>query len=201
MITEFKAGAGEDGLRKVAKSVEKPRREDYVVRDEMMQRIMALIPVQDGAAGWRDMYSTEATARFSDFVTCAETADWAEMQKVLWINPPYSQWKEVAERVKNSKSRCVCLVPNWGKEYEDQLLSVARGRWYIPSGTALFQLDGVRVCPTRWGCWLIEIDAGQRRPCGPGEELKNVTVLAWNRSDKSVGRKRRERAAAVKARR
>ena len=176
------------------------KREDYVVRDAFMQRILELMPTPDGADDWRDMFSTAATVRFSDFVNCAATADWGELQKVLWINPPFSLWRETALQVQSSKSRCVCLVPDWGKDYEHDLLTVAIGRWYIPSGTPLFQLDGQRSQPTRWGCWLLDIPQAPR-PVIPKKEMCKVTILSWNKSEvKSAGKKRRERAARVKQR-
>ena len=64
-------------------------------------------------------------------------------------------------------------------------------KYYIPSGTSLFQLDGTRSRPIAWGSWLLHIKPGLRPLVA---ELENVTILAWNRV-KSVGQKRRERKA------
>lgn len=166
-----------------------------MVRDIFIQKVIELIPRDK----LRDMYANPQTARFPDFYEKAEDGDWDVEDCVRWCNPPFSMWESVAARIQRSLGQFVCLVPDWGQCWLRGLVGVSKRRWYIPSGTALFQLDGVKVGPTRWGCWLIVVLAGQRLSCEAGREFEQVTLLQWNPAV-STGQKRRARAKVVKAR-
>ena len=162
-----------------------------MVRKEFMEQIVELLQPVVAGCKWRDLYSNIFTAQFPDHIIKAELADWSLPGWVSWVNPPFSIWAEVAQRIVLAKDgHFACLVPDWGSVWIGSLLQIAT-KYYIPSGTSLFQLDGTRSRPMVWGCWLLHIKPGLRPLVA---ELENVTILAWNRV-KSVGQKRRERKA------
>jgi hypothetical protein len=136
---------------------------------------------------WRDMYSNHLTKRFEDHIVCAEEADWQLQDRVMWLNPPYSIWEAVSQRLlESTKGTFVALVPDWGQPWIAGLLSITRKKWYIAAGTPLFELDQVRCGPTRWGVWLLLITAARH----PVDAFGNVTILPWNQALKSRAHRR-----------
>ena len=146
------------------------------------------------------MYSNQNTAQFADYVTKAELADWDEQGTIFWLNPPFSLWESVATKLLASRGHFLCLIPDWGKPWVLPVLQVCSRKWYIPSSTSLFEIDGTRVPPTKWGCWLLELPSGLRTSTTELQAMSGVTILPWNQSRLSVGRKRRDRSKAVRAR-
>ena len=45
--------------------------------------------------------------------------------------------------------RCVACVPDWGEDFVEDLLKIAVKKFYIPSGSSVFELDGVSAGPTK----------------------------------------------------
>ena len=149
-----------------------------MVRKRYMEQIVELLQPEVGGCKWRDLYCNALTAQFPNFIIKAELADWSLPGWVSWVNPPFSLWAEIAQRIVLAQDgHFICLLPDWGQVWAVSLLQIAT-KFYIPSGTSLFQLDGVRSRPITWGCWLLHIKPGPRPLVA---ELENVTILAWNR--------------------
>ncbi len=95
--------------------------------------------------------------------------------------------------IMSSIGRIICLIPDWGQAAVVPVLRVACGKWYIPSGSSLFEGHyRPDLPPTRWGCWLIEIERGPREPMA-SDPYQNVTVLPWNQKRASQILRQQER--------
>ena len=170
---------------------QRPKREDYQIVPKYLEEVQRLFPTRKV---WRDLFCHVGNACFADFVTDCDTVDWCDSSVIHWTNPPYSMWESVASRIVLSSGEFICLIPDWGQRWLDTLLSLAV-KYYVPSGTALFQLDNRRMAPTLWGCWLLHIPP---RPRLQAASHHPVTVLPWNLKS-SHSKKRRERARRVEA--
>lgn len=169
----------------------RPKREDYVIVDKFFEEVQLLFPT---AKPWRDMFANDMTHRCPDYIVDNDKADWCDQKVIMWVNPPFSMWEVTAAKIVASSGECVCLVPDWGQHWLERLLSLSR-KFYIPAGVGLFEIDQHKMPPTKWGCWLLHV--GDRRQ---GLAFRPVTYLPWNRAEKlSVGQKRRQRRAKLKA--
>ena len=170
-----------------------PKREDQTIEQKFLDEIVNLI---GGNKPWRDLFASSITRRFEEWLEDAwlEEAAWNDKTHVNWVNPPFTQWERVKDKLLQTCAESVCLVPDWGQRWQEQLL--CRGRkWYIPSGVALFRVDGKRLPSCRWGCWVIHISG-----VGECHNPTEVTMLPWNRVGQSRSGKRRERDRKVQAR-
>ena len=113
---------------------------------------------------------------------------------ILWVNPPFSWWEQVAVKVMTTTSRCVSCVPDWGQDYLYDMLACAVKKFYIPSGSRVFQLKGKACGPLKWGLWIL-VNEGVRRVL-PRRSLiiEDVTVIPLNeKKGPSSSAKRRMR--------
>ena len=125
--------------------------ESYRVRDVARKRIEEEIPDFE-KWNWVDAFSDIKNAQFGEFWVDAFSQDWdkaGRKGKTLWINPPYPKWEEAAKRIMRNRVRCVCILPDWGRDYERPLVEVATQRLYIPSGASLFEAEGRLLPPSR----------------------------------------------------
>jgi hypothetical protein len=166
------------------------KREDYVIVPKFLEEIIRLFPTEKP---WRDMFATDQTARFSDYVVDCDKADWSDIGVMMWVNPPFSMWERTATRIVRSAAEFICLVPDWGQSWLETLLSLS-SKYYVPAGTSLFTLDDRKMPPTKWGCWLLHVPP---RPRTQGLAYSPVVFLPWNLK-LSQGKKRRERSKRVK---
>ena len=158
------------------------KREDYAVRMDVLQ--ILLIAMERERDSGIDAFSSDKNARFDEHWTEQENAlqqDWSRcVSSFLWLNPPFSLWDIVARKILESAVWCIACVPDWGENYVDDLLSVTVNKFYIPSGSMVFELDGVPVGPTQWGLWILEIHK-KRRPREVWNLYKNVTIIPLNK--------------------
>lgn len=167
------------------------KREDYVIMPKFLKEVLRLFPT---GKPWRDMFSTAKTAQFEDFVEDCDKADWDDDKVMMWVNPPFSLWERTAAKiVRASSAECICLIPDWGQQWLETLLSLSV-KYYVPAGVGLFKLDDRAMPPTKWGCWLLHVPP---RPRTQGPVYSPVTILPWNLK-LSKGKKRRERSKRVK---
>jgi hypothetical protein len=87
------------------------KREDYSVRNEFVQKIEK----EFGCYAERDCFASPQNALCTDFWTKNDDAlqqTW-ERGHTIWLNPPWSLWKKVAEKLKNSECNAICIIPAW----------------------------------------------------------------------------------------
>lgn len=181
-------------------AVEKvPKREDYRLRQEHMQKIVARVMEWPGMPNlpWKDMYCQGHNAQFEDHVLDADSEDWDRAEHIQWFNPPFTIWKLVVQRVVDARRTYhVCLGPDWGQLWARRLLEVSLARWYIPSGSALFELNGKKMPPTRWGTWIIMVGPRAAGFKNTEEIMWQAQLLPWNEKKLTTAAKRRERQRA-----
>jgi hypothetical protein len=191
MDTRMKVKSGKGGSGKGGSG--KGIREDYKIKMCWMEEIQRLV----GGGDWLDVFATEATARFKNMMAPKDAfAELWDGGWTHWVNPPFSCLERVMLMILRSVGRVVCLIPDWGKTTKavEPVLRVAEAKWYIPSGSRLFEGHyGPNLGATRWGCWLILIEAGQRWEDAAADPYQNVTFLPWNRTGASRALRQQER--------
>ena len=178
--------------------------ESYTLTTGTME-ILTSILVSDGPGlqhTWIDAFSSDYNKRFAQHWTEYDDAmgkQWDQYDKhTLWVNPPFSTWERVATKVMTAAARCVCCVPDWGQDYLHDMLTCAVKKFYIPSGSRIFEHKGRPCGPTKWGVWILVME-GIRQPL-PQRSLiiENVTVLPLNKKKgPSSSAKRRARRRRV----
>ena len=127
-------------------------REDYFVRNDKVQEVISRLGVTPDI----DAFATQSNHRFARWwgPGSAEFGDafqssWA--QGLLWVNPPFSRFNEVLEKVKRDKAHVILVMPEWKYKpwYKDAMkLRVADVRF--PKGTYFFERPNARKRPTQW---------------------------------------------------
>ena len=138
------------------------KREDYAVRNEIVLQIERKF----GRKADRDCFATPKNSLCTAFYTENDDAlqrEWREGE-TLWLNPPWSLWYKVANKLKNSKCDAICIFPAWQRGWVRELLRAATNRIYFKPGTRLFEADGKPMGPIKWGAWAVLIDRGHGPP-------------------------------------
>ena len=133
---------------------------DYTVRWPVVHEILKGLQVEPQ----RDCFATEGNQRFSKFWTKQEDAmsqNWLEGE-ILWFNPPWRLWPEVAQKLLASTCEAVCVLPAWSKSWMQELLRAADRRIFFEAGNRIFELFGKPAPNTRWGVWALRIPPGPR---------------------------------------
>eukprot|EP00667_Euglena_gracilis_P000113 EG_transcript_113 len=127
----------------------------------------------------RDCFATSQNARCEKFYGEDDDAmkkDWGA-EETLWMNPPWTLWPEVAEKLQNSNCRAICICPDWNRRWVKNLVAMAVKKIYFPKGTKLFEADGRILRGTRWGVWALLIDRRQPSQGGAAPGKKKLVRL------------------------
>ena len=87
------------------------KREDYAVRNEIVEMIEKNFHVKAD----RDCFASHKNARCSSYFSKEKDAlkkEWGPGE-TLWMNPPWSLWRKVAEKLRTSKCDAICILPTW----------------------------------------------------------------------------------------
>ena len=114
--------------------------------------------------------------------------DWNDDRRpLLWINPPFSMFDSVVQKIVTDNAWAVVICPFWGdKMWFKQLMKYAYRRYYYKAGRHIFENTG----PTRWGVWALLVDGANpmERFHAPEDEESVVKT-----SSKSAQRRRRRK--------
>jgi hypothetical protein len=133
---------------------------DYTVRWPVVHEIIKGLGVEPH----RDCFAAEGNQRFSKFWTMEDdalTKNWCQGE-VLWFNPPWRLWPQVAEKLLQSTCEAVCVMPAWCKTWMQNLLRAANKRMYFEAGNRIFEIFGRPAPNTRWGVWALYFPSGDR---------------------------------------
>ena len=134
---------------------------DYTVRWPVVYEILQGLQIEPQ----RDCFATEGNHRFSKYWTKEEDAmshEWLEGE-ILWVNPPWRLWPEVAQKLLSSKCEAVCVLPAWSKPWMQELLRAADRRLYFEAGCRIFETQGKPAPSTKWAVWALHIPPGPRK--------------------------------------
>jgi len=126
-------------------------KENYTVRWPFFQEVVFRLGMQPTL----DCFATKGNERCSLYYTAEDNAlaqVWADAE-VMWINPPWRLWPEVAEKILASKCGAVCILPAWSKDWVQKLCGAASKRYYFEAGVRMFEIEGKPVPNTLWGVW------------------------------------------------
>ena len=151
------------------------KREDYSVRNEYVQKIEN----EFGCRASRDGFASARNALCTEFWTEKDNALSQNWQKgeTIWLNPPWSLCKKVAEKLKTSQSNAICILPAWERGWTKELVRKATKRIFFPPGTRLFEISGKPVGPIRWGGWALFISGNN----GASSSSAPKTITLKNR--------------------
>ena len=182
-VPGVKAGAEARKVNEVCRvrrqeKAEKPEEEEnYVVRREYFEeftRRLNLKPV-------RDCFASDAETQCEKFFSIEEDAlqqRW-DPTEVLWLNPPWSLWPQVAAKLLGSTCTAVCVLPAWRKQWVRDLVHTATRRLYIDIGTRLFQRQGKKCAGVQWGVWVLRIDGDVRPELSEARAYNTVFLPSW----------------------
>ena len=169
--------------------------ENYTVRGPFVQEITKGLRVEPQ----RDCFAAEGNQRFSTYWTREENAltkSWNEGE-VLWMNPPWRLWPEVAAKLLASTCEAVCVLPAWAKPWTQSLVQVA-SRWlYFEAGVRMFEVDGRAASNTRWGVWALLVRAGPRKLQGKDMVIKECVFIPRWRPVAAMGQAREDKEHAM----
>ena len=105
--------------------------------------------------------------------------DWNDDRRpLLWINPPFSMFDSVVQKIVTDNAWAVVICPFWGdKMWFKQLMKYAYRRYYYKAGRHIFENTG----PTRWGVWALLVvgaNEGGRGLCRSGRATR-PGACAW----------------------
>lgn len=132
--------------------------EEYAVRRHWTSKIIQFFQVD--ADKIVDGFSTNQNRRFTRFITKDEDSlkvRWPDHQ-VMWLNPPWSLFPQVADKVQEEQVTCIIICPAWhSKAWVQQLLKLTQRVMYFEAGSRLFEFGGRTVPGTRWGTYAMYI--------------------------------------------
>ena len=187
-----KVGKGKRSVVQVVRDAQKASRqeevaltgeqdEDYAVRREFFWEFTRRLKL----APTRDCFAQSSTSQCEGCYTPAQDAlkqDW-DPEEVLWVNPPWRIWPEVAEKLMVSGNAAICVLPAWSKPWVHKILCAATKRLYVEAGTRLFVKEGKKQASTLWGVWVVRLDKGVRRQVDLNQAYERVTFFPrWRRS-------------------
>jgi hypothetical protein len=104
-----------------------------------------------------DAFSSSTNKRFSTCWTLSEDAfqqSWAG--RALWINPPWSVYEKVVEKLERERPTAICITPFWPhRNYFKKLVEFMVDKVCFPAGVVFFELDGQDAGPTHWDVWAV----------------------------------------------
>jgi hypothetical protein len=178
--------------------------EQYAVKQSVINDIKMRLRV----APTVDCFASNENHRFpvwwgpgSDVVDAFDQ-DWRPQgDRVLWMNPPFSQLPAVIAKTAKDQARAVLVCPDWRSEqwWRDVQPFVVR-RYHYKAGKKIFEMPDVDVGVTKWGVWAYLLD-GSRQPADYEGELlhpeKTYSVAELDDTwTDTVSSKRRKRQRA-----
>ena len=148
------------------------KREDYAVRNEFVHQIENYF----GCKADKDCFASPKNSLCTNFFTKNDNAlerEWLPGE-TLWINPPWSLWKKVANKLKSSKCNAICILPAWQRGWVKELIRMANKRIFFRPGTRLFEADGKAMGPIKWGVWALLIWRGEKPQVPPSSPSKII---------------------------
>lgn len=146
----------------------------------------------DCACPWiRDCFSSTLNRRFPLHWTSKEDAmkqPWSD-QEVLWMNPPWSLWPQVAQRIQTTRCYVIGVLPAWdGRFWVQELLKMAFKVVYLERGSKVFELGGKVMGGVKWGVYVVFIQNmnPQAVPAAPPELWTATQRRRWRRDKKSA---------------
>ena len=126
--------------------------EKYAVTNDVLEEAVSRLQFDPEV----DAFSEAATARFprwwgpgSAEGTDAFKMSWKDI--MMWVNPPYSKWNEVLNKVQEDKARILAVIPVWpDRIFFKRAMAMVEASWVVPAGRHVFFLPGHQVGPTRW---------------------------------------------------
>ena len=158
--------------------------EDYIVRREFFLEFTRRLKIQPT----RDCFTKEGEALCKAYYNPGEDAliqDW-NPEEVLWINPPWRLWPQVAKKLLESGCSAICVIPAWSKPWVRELLCTATKRLHVEQGTRLFIHNGRKSPSTLWGVWVVRIDKNVRSPVDKTQAFGDVVFLPRWRPAKNL---------------
>ena len=106
----------------------------------------------------RDAFASPATAQFPLFWDKHMNAfqqDWSTSE-TLWINPPWTLFPSVIEKILRDQPLCICVLPHWPSGYFSFLMKLATSAFSVRS-TSFFSRGKNRpfLPPPRWHLTFI----------------------------------------------
>ena len=131
-------------------------REDYGTREKYFKMICDEFQVQPGL----DLFADEVNhccERYFDVQMDGMVQDWPGPEMVLWSNPPWSLWPQVAIKIGCTPFRVVCIAPGWSSDWLRLLLSLAVQKIYFEVGCRFFKVDNKTCKGIRWPLWALMV--------------------------------------------
>ena len=118
-----------------------------------------------------DVFAQPSNARCPKFWSKSDSAfehSW-KAQGLLWMNPPFSKFEEVVNKIEAEGPECLLLVPNWpSAPWFKKVQDLSAKAHFFPAGSRLFETDEGKAGPTRWGTWVFYI---------PSPETAFISIL------------------------
>ena len=153
------------------------RGEDYVMRKEYYDECILRL----GLTPTFDCFASGEVSKCAKFYSLEEdslTQEWG-VGEILWVNPPWSLWPQVADKLLASECTAICVLPAWCVEWVRRVVHTAVRRVYIERGTRLYERFD-RKCPgTRWGTWVVRVDGKARPPLEGGRAYQTIFLPKW----------------------
>ena len=105
----------------------------------------------------------------------------------MWLNPPWSLWPKVTEKLMAIMCAAICVVSAWSSGWLQSLVRTASKRVYIEQGSRIFEVEGKPSSSTFWGVWALSIDKGDRVTLDKTQSFQCLFIPRW-RPLKSMGK-------------
>ena len=125
-------------------------REDYAVRKNFMEKILEFFERTPA----RDCFATPENTRCPLYHTKeidALNQSW-ETGEILWLNPPWTLWPRVVEKLEESSCTAICICPDWSNEVKEKLLKLSSKAMYFPRVLISLKLKGKRLVKLTGAC-------------------------------------------------
>ena len=116
----------------------------------------------------RDCFASFENRRFEKFWDeglDAFAMSWGPAE-TLWMNPPWSLWPHVVDKLEKSDCTVITIVPAWSKHWIQRLRALSTSFMYFEKGTNFFELHGRPCAGIKWGVWALLIERSHKRPEG-----------------------------------
>lgn len=167
--------------------------EEYAVRRHWVNKITRFHNIdQDKIV---DGFSSDSNKRFDNHITAKEDAlqvKWPT-HLVMWLNPPWSLFSLVVNKIAQEKVSCIVIAPAWdSKPWVQTLLQWSSKVMFFETGTRFFELAGKPAGGIRWGIYAMYIPATRLLEQAVQHITSQPTVASWSWSKSSRRRWRRQ---------
>jgi hypothetical protein len=134
------------------RATRKWKTEKYAVQASHVQNILDALKVYPQV----DAFSEADSNRFDRWwgpgsPECSDAfeRDWS--QEMLWLNPPYSMYARVVDKLERDGAHAVLIIPEWPRqEYFHRAKALEVDSVEFPEGTHLFEMKGETVPALKW---------------------------------------------------